>query len=111
MGVIAKRPIANAAWRTGERPANAYHHAYWDRLAAARLRVPAPAPAAVHRGRAAVHRLAPRRHTRSSWGPRKPGRWRENAALLAPGALPAADMDAIRHRWHQTADETWVGQR
>jgi aryl-alcohol dehydrogenase-like predicted oxidoreductase len=32
VGVIAKRPIANAAWRTGERPANAYHHAYWDRL-------------------------------------------------------------------------------
>jgi hypothetical protein len=32
VGVIAKRPIANAAWRTGERPSNAYHHAYWDRL-------------------------------------------------------------------------------
>src|SRR5499433_1532459 len=32
VGVIAKRPLANAAWRNGERPANAYHHVYWDRL-------------------------------------------------------------------------------
>src|SRR5262249_14479638 len=30
LGVIAKRPIANAAWRSGQRPDNSYHHAYWD---------------------------------------------------------------------------------
>src|SRR5580704_4978552 len=32
LGVIAKLPIANAAWKTGSKPASAYHHAYWDRL-------------------------------------------------------------------------------
>src|SRR6266480_7499316 len=26
MGVIAKRPIANAAWKTGHRPIDSYHH-------------------------------------------------------------------------------------
>src|SRR5438445_3851485 len=34
LGVIAKRPIANAAWRYAEEPANAYHRPYWERLRA-----------------------------------------------------------------------------
>jgi aryl-alcohol dehydrogenase-like predicted oxidoreductase len=32
MGVIAKRPIANAVWRYGSRPEGHGHAAYWDRL-------------------------------------------------------------------------------
>jgi aryl-alcohol dehydrogenase-like predicted oxidoreductase len=34
MGVIAKRPLANAAWRYASKPAETYHHAYWSRLRA-----------------------------------------------------------------------------
>ncbi|MGC3996020.1 MAG: aldo/keto reductase [Anaeromyxobacter sp.] len=30
LGLIAKRPIANAPWRHGERPAGQYVEAYWD---------------------------------------------------------------------------------
>lgn len=110
LGVIAKRPIANAAWRTGEQPANAYHHVYWARLQ--RLRygfLERPGPEAIGvalrftASVAGVHTLIV--------GTTKPGRWRENAALLAAGALPAAELDAIHARWRDVADASWAGQR
>ncbi len=34
LGVIAKRPLANAPWRFAERPAGSYAETYWERLAA-----------------------------------------------------------------------------
>ena len=32
MGIIAKRPIANAVWRHDSKPDEPYHHEYWDRI-------------------------------------------------------------------------------
>ena len=65
VGVIAKRPIANAAWRTGERPSQRLSPRLLGSAEAARLRVPAPAPRRIHRDRAALHRVtAGRRHAR-----------------------------------------------
>ncbi len=32
LSVIAKRPVANAAWRSDQKPRNSYHHTYWKRL-------------------------------------------------------------------------------
>ena len=32
IGVIAKRPIANAVWRHDAKPSDSYHHEYWDRI-------------------------------------------------------------------------------
>jgi aryl-alcohol dehydrogenase-like predicted oxidoreductase len=110
LGVIAKRPIANAAWRTGARPANAYHHVYWERLQQLRYDFLArPVPEAIGvalRFTASV----PGVHTLIV-GTTKPGRWRENAALMAAGALPAAELAAIHARWHAVADASWTGQR
>jgi len=110
VGVIAKRPIANAAWRAGHRPANTYHQPYWDRLQRLDydfLRRPAAEAIGVAlRFTAAV----PGVHTLIV-GTTRPGRWRENAARLAPGALPPAEFERIRARWSAVADASWVGQR
>ena len=109
LGVIAKRPIANAAWRSGRRPDNAYHHVYWERLQRldyAFLRRPVGEAVGVAlRFTAAI----PGVHTLIV-GTTRPGRWRENAELF-DGALSTAEFERIRARWHEVADASWVGQR
>jgi aryl-alcohol dehydrogenase-like predicted oxidoreductase len=109
IGIIAKRPIANAVWKTGRKPASGYHHEYWRRLREldyAFLRQPlAEAVATALRftlSAAGVHTAIV--------GTARPGRWRENAALLARAPLAANDIDAIRRRWREVARPDWVGQ-
>jgi aryl-alcohol dehydrogenase-like predicted oxidoreductase len=109
MGVIAKRPIANAVWRHARKPDNAYVQPYWERLEKLGYDFLAGEPAA---GVATALRFTlsvPGMHT-AIVGTAKPGRWRENAALLGAGPLPAAQFDAIRSRWRQVADPSWIGQ-
>jgi aryl-alcohol dehydrogenase-like predicted oxidoreductase len=110
VGVIAKRPIANAAWRAGRRPDNAYHHVYWERLQ--RLdydflrRPPAESIGVALRFTAAIAGV----HTLVV-GTTRPGRWRENAVWLEEGAMPPEEFERIRARWREVADGSWVGQR
>jgi aryl-alcohol dehydrogenase-like predicted oxidoreductase len=109
MGVIAKRPIANAAWRYSRSPENSYHRPYWDRLQALRYDFLQGDPA-----RAATVALrftlgVPGVHTMIV-GTTKPGRWSENAATLAAGPLPRDEFEAIRARWREVAEPGWVGQ-
>jgi hypothetical protein len=109
IGVIAKRPIANAVWRNEEQPVDSYHHAYWDRVQkldydflkldlkgsiAMALRFTYSLPGV---GTMIV-------------GTTKPGRWKENAELLQAGPLSSEEFEKIRARWREVADETWVGQ-
>jgi aryl-alcohol dehydrogenase-like predicted oxidoreductase len=109
MGVIAKRPIANAVWRYTKKPEIAYHQTYWDRvqkLGYDFLQTDASQAASV----ALRFTLGiPGVHT-AIVGTTKPGRWRENAELLTAGPLPASQSDAIRSRWRKIAEATWVGQ-
>jgi aryl-alcohol dehydrogenase-like predicted oxidoreductase len=109
MGVIAKRPIANAAWRYASKPENSYHQPYWERLQALKYDFiqadPKQAVAVALRFTLSV----PGVHTMIV-GTTKPGRWRENAALLDVGPLPMDQFEAIRRRWRQVADPSWVGQ-
>ena len=109
LGVISKRPIANAAWRTGKKPENAYHHAYWERLR--KLDYPflrdglQQSVATALRFTYSIAGI----HTMIV-GSTQPGRWKENAALLALGPLPDSEFQAIRRRWKEVADASWAGE-
>lgn len=110
VGVIAKRPLANVAWRAGNRrPPNPYAHTYWERLqkleygflegdltasVSTALRFTLSVPG-VHLAIA---------------GTTKPERMRQNAAAVDAGPLPRERFDEIRARWRKVADTTWVGQ-
>jgi aryl-alcohol dehydrogenase-like predicted oxidoreductase len=109
LGVIAKRPIANAAWRTGKKPDNAYHHTYWERLQKLQYDF---LKGDVKQAVAIALRFTlsvPGVHT-AIVGTTNPERWSENAELLKAGPLPADLINKIRERWREVADPTWVGQ-
>jgi aryl-alcohol dehydrogenase-like predicted oxidoreductase len=107
LGVIAKRPLANVAWRYARKPAEPYYQDYWSRLRALDYDF--------LKGDAAVATAlrftlsVPGVHT-AIVGTTKPDRWQANAALLAAGALPAGELARIRARWRQVAKPSWQGQ-
>ena len=108
MGVIVKRPIANAAWKSSEKPANAYHHVYWERLK--QLDYPflkTPLKDAI--ATALRFTLSHDVHT-AIVGTTQPGRWAENAAMLLAGPLEPSQINEIRTRWKAVAQPDWVGQ-
>ncbi|MFQ5683840.1 MAG: aldo/keto reductase [Candidatus Binatia bacterium] len=110
VGVIAKRPLANVAWRTGRMPTDPYHHVYWERLRKLNYDF------LHHKLKEAVATAL--RFTLSVPGVQtvivgttKPGRWSENAALLEAGLLSSEEIKSIRGRWREAAEPTWMGQR
>ena len=107
LGVIAKRPIANVAWRYTRRP-ESYYADYWMRLRKLDYRFLRDDGAAV--ATALGFTLgAPGVHT-AIVGTTKPARWQENAALLERGALPKKEFERIRARWRAVAESSWEGQ-
>jgi aryl-alcohol dehydrogenase-like predicted oxidoreductase len=107
IGVNAKRPVANAAWRYAQAPENTYVLPYRERLKKLDFLRGDPKTAADTALRFTLS--VPGVHT-AIVGTTKPGRWRENAELLAAGPLPAETFERIRARWRQVADASWVGQ-
>jgi aryl-alcohol dehydrogenase-like predicted oxidoreductase len=109
MGVIVKRPLANAVWRHAQKPENTYVQPYWERLQTLNydfLKADPKKTASIALGFTVS---VPGVHT-AIVGTSKPGRWRENAALLESEPLSPQQFQAIRARWHQAADAAWVGQ-
>jgi aryl-alcohol dehydrogenase-like predicted oxidoreductase len=109
IGVIAKRPIANAAWKTGHRPIDSYHHEYWQRLRKLNYDF---LQGDVNRAVSIALRFTlsvPGVHT-AIVGTRKPARWRENARLLEAEPFSESQFEAIRSHWEECAPRTWIGQ-
>ena len=115
MGVIAKRPIANAVWRYDALPDNGYHQEYWKRFDAlkyefaqgeARKREDEGGPAGVAMRFTAMQPGV----CVLIVGTTRPERWKQNADLLRAGPL-AAELEAkIRARWKEVAKAEWIGQ-
>ena len=109
MGVIAKRPLANAAWRYARKPAESYHQTYWSRLRTLDYEFLKAGPDTAV-GTALNFTLGvPGVHT-AIVGTTKVERWQQNAALLTAGAPPRDAFERIRARWRAVAEASWVGQ-
>jgi aryl-alcohol dehydrogenase-like predicted oxidoreductase len=110
LGVIAKRPIANAAWKSGHKPTNSYHHEYWERLRKLNygflngLDIPDAVAVALR-----FTLSIPGVHT-AIVGTAKPERLPENIKFLDQGSLEQEQFHSIRDRWDEFAPRTWVGQ-
>jgi aryl-alcohol dehydrogenase-like predicted oxidoreductase len=110
MGVIAKRPIANAAWKENHKPIDSYHHAYWDRLNKLHYEFIRHLPLEESIAHALRFTLSvPGVHT-AIVGTTKPERLLENAKVVEAGLLSDADFAAVRDRWEEIAPATWIGQ-
>lgn len=120
MGVIAKRPIANAVWRLMEPLADDhYHREYQKRLASldfawARANQGAGAGAPADRSSAASIAL---RWTLKTGvhtmivGTKNPERWHQNADILADEEpMNDAEFQAIRDRFAEVSQGQWKGQ-
>ena len=109
IGVIVKRPIGNAVWRyKDQRPTLPYHQPYWDRMQKLKFDVLSGDPSLAAAIALRFTLSVPGVHT-AIVGTTKPGRWRENAAVLAAGPLPPEQYEAIRNHWRSNAAPDWVG--
>jgi len=108
IGVIAKRPIANAVWRHDSKPSESYHHEYWDRIQKLKFdflnKTLEEATATALRFSLSISGV-----NTMIVGTTKPNRWQENAKYVAEGELSNEEFEAIRNRWREVADESWVG--
>ena len=106
LGVIAKRPIANAVWRHREKPADSYHHEYWDRIQKLKFdflnKSLEEATATALRFTLTIPGI-----DTMIVGTTRPQRWQENAKYVAEGDLSNEEFEAIRNRWKEVGGEDW----
>lgn len=104
LGVIAKRPIANAPWRFAERPVGHYAELYWERLRALALD-----PAGLSLDEFAVRFAAYAPGVSSAIvGTSRLANLQRNLRLVAGGPLPAEVLAAVQASWQRVGAD-WPG--
>jgi len=108
MGVIAKRPLANSAWRHAERPADPWLHAYWDRIH--ELAYPFLAEGGEQAFATALRfTLHPTEISTAIVGTTKLDHLARNVRAIGEGPLAGEEFNAIRQRWSECGDQ-WPGK-
>lgn len=110
MGIIAKRPIANAAWLFSRWSVGDYEKPYWRRLKRLAYDFIRSDPQGAVRTALRFTLAVPGVDT-AIIGTTRTSRWSENASFAADGGLPREKFDEIRARWLITAKPDWTGQR
>jgi len=106
MGVIAKRSVANASWRTGQEPTDPIDQRYWKRLKVLNYDFLTSDPKAA--GSIALRfTLSVPGVDVALVGTTNPEHLQQNLALLTAGPLPKAQFESIRKRWKAV---TWWRQ-
>jgi aryl-alcohol dehydrogenase-like predicted oxidoreductase len=105
LGVIGKRPLANAPWRFAEQPVGHYAEVYWERLRAMAL-----SPADLSWDELALRFAAFQPGVSSCIvGTASLEHLRKNAAQITRGPLPAPTSRALREAFARH-DQDWRGQ-
>jgi aryl-alcohol dehydrogenase-like predicted oxidoreductase len=102
VGVIAKRPLANAPWRYAERPVGSYSETYWERLRAMG-REPADGDWAATAARFAAHAPGV---SAAIVGTASPEHLRAAVAAVERGPLAEDEVAAWREAWREFS---WPG--
>jgi aryl-alcohol dehydrogenase-like predicted oxidoreductase len=108
IGVIAKRPVANVAWKNQGSFLGGYDRPYWERLQKLDYDfLKGPLEEAI--ATALRFTLSCPAVATAIVGTSKPGRWKQNAEYVRKGRLAAGEFAEIRARW-KTVARDWRGQ-
>lgn len=109
MGVIAKRPIANVAWKNDTVSEQEYAYPYWVRLKELKYDFVEDVQLGVKT--ALKFALSVPGVATAIVGTANPNRWSQNASCVSDGGrLSQDEYNAIRTRWNEVAKQDWIGK-
>lgn len=108
MGIIAKRPIANVAWKA-EPAIDGYARNYWERLQKLRYSFLSQSIEEIL-AIALRFTISQPGVCTAIVGTKNPDRWGTNAGLLDDPTVPPELLNEIRKRWKQVAEPDWRGR-